>query len=170
MARNNYIDPASVDDLQEQLIKLNRTTKVVKGGRNFAFSAMMVVGNKKGIVGLGYGKAKEIPDAIKKATEQAKRKLVKINLQGGTIPHQTKGKFCASEIWMKPASAGTGIIAGGNIRAVLEYAGVQNILSKCYGSRNTINASKAALESLKSLKNNRQLAKSRGLDLSEVYN
>ena len=156
-------------ELEERLVKLVRTTKVVKGGRRFRFGALMVVGNKKGIVGLGYGKANEVPEAIRKAVEDAKKNLVEIRLRKGTIPHETRQKFCSSTVWMKPATEGTGLIAGGNIRAVLEFAGVTNVLTKCYGSRNSVNASKAALLCLTRMTEPVDVAKRRGLVLQEMF-
>jgi small subunit ribosomal protein S5 len=131
----------------------------------------MVVGNKKGVVGLGYGKANEIPEAIRKAVDTARKSLVKVKLQKTTIPHEIKTKYCASEVWMKPASDGTGIIAGRNIRSVLEFAGVKNILTKTHGSRNVINASKAAFKCLNMLTDAKELAEKRGFKkVSEVFN
>lgn len=164
------INAETVEGLEEQLVKLVRTTKVVKGGRRFRFGALMVVGNKKGIVGLGYGKANEIPEAIRKAVEDAKKNLVEIRLKKGTIPHEIKEKFCSSVVWMKPATAGTGIIAGANVRAVLEFAGIQNILAKSYGSRNTINASKAAMRCLTHSFDAGQMARDRGLAINQFFN
>jgi small subunit ribosomal protein S5 len=160
----------AIEGLEEQLIKIMRTTKVVKGGRRFRFGALMVVGNKKGVVGLGYGKANEIPEAIRKAVEDAKKNLVSVNLKKNTIPYETKQKFCSSVVWMKPATEGTGLIAGGNIRAVLEYAGITNILAKSYGSRNTVNASKAALKCLTTFVDVQVLARDRGLSVAQLYN
>ena len=157
------IDAEMIEGLQEQIIKLKRVTKVVKGGRNFSFSAMMVVGNRNGIIGIGFGKAREIPEAIRKATEKAKRSLVKINLYKHTIPHEIVGKFCASKVWMMPASEGTGVIAGLNIRSVLEYAGVHNVLTKTYGSRNSINSAKAAFDCLCQLSDGKKMVASREL-------
>lgn len=168
---NDYIDPDKIEDLEEQLVKLTRTSKVVKGGRRFRFSALMVVGNKNGIVGIGQGKANEIPDAIKKSVENAKRSLIKINLNKNTIPHTITRRFCSSKVWMKPATEGTGIIAGRNIRSVLEYAGIKNILTKTYGSRNTINATKAAFECLKDVIDPRKMAEERGYaNIMDMYN
>lgn len=164
------INAEQVEGLEEQLVKLVRTTKVVKGGRRFRFGALMVVGNKRGIVGLGYGKANEIPEAIRKAVEDAKKNLIEIHLKKGTIPHEIKMKFCSSIVWMKPATDGTGIIAGANIRAIIEFAGIQNILAKSYGSRNTINASKAAVKCLTSLMNAGTMARNRGLSLGQFFN
>ena len=169
LSKTKRIDPESCGELEDYLVKLFRHTKVVKGGRRFHFAAFVVVGNKSGVVGIGYGKANEIPDAIRKATENAKRNLIRIHIKNGTIAHEVKGKFCASRVWMKPASPGTGIIAGRNIRAVLEYAGIHNILTKTYFSRNTMNASKAAFECLKNLLDVRELADSRDRRLDEIF-
>ncbi|HBE03497.1 MAG TPA: 30S ribosomal protein S5 [Spirochaetia bacterium] len=154
---------------EEKLVKLNRVAKVVKGGRRFSFAALMVVGDKKGHVGIGYGKAKEVPDAIRKGIEDAKKNLVKINLKGKTIPHEVKAKFCKSIVWMKPASEGTGIIAGRAVRPLVEFAGIQNILTKAHGSHNTINTLKAALDCLRKLKNIRILAENRALLPEKIF-
>ena len=167
--RREIIDAETVENLQEQMIKINRVTKVVKGGRNFSFSALVVVGNKQGIVGLGFGKAREIPEAIRKASEAAKKSLIKINLHKHTIPHEVKGKFCASKVWMMPASEGTGVIAGINIRAVLDFAGVQNILTKTYGSRNPINSAKATFECLRSLADCKKMSLARGMSSTKEF-
>ena len=163
------INAEDYEDLEDHLVKLVRTTKVVKGGRRFRFAAFVVVGNRDGIVGIGYGKANEIPEAIRKAIERAKKTLIKVHLKKGTIPHEVKGKYCASRAWLKPASPGTGVIAGGNIRSVLEYAGVHNILTKTFNSRNTINATKAVFECLKSLVDVKALADQRGKKIAEVF-
>ena len=169
--KSDYINPDEVEGLEEQLVKLNRTSKVVKGGRRFRFSALMVVGNKNGIIGIGQGKANEIPDAIKKSVDMAKKSLIKINLQKNTIPHTITRRFCSSQVWMKPATKGTGIIAGRNIRSVLEYAGIENILTKTYGSRNTINATKAAFKCLKEVVNPKKMAEERGYtNIMDMYN
>lgn len=137
---------------EERLITLNRVAKVMKGGRRFRFAALMVLGDKNGHVGLGYGKANEVPDAIRKAIDQAKKNMIEVNLKGGTIPHDIIGEFRSSRIIMKPASKGTGVISGGPARAVLELAGVHNILSKSLGNNNSMNLAKATFEGLKSLK------------------
>ncbi len=167
---NNYIEAEKVENLEEHLVTLKRVTKVVKGGRTFSFSALVVVGNKKGVIGLGFGKAKEIPEAIRKASEEARKKLIRINLQNQTIPYQVKMKFCASKVALFPASEGTGVIAGGNIRSILQFAGVENILSKTYGSRNIINSSKCAFEALKCLRSPMDVAVEREIDIKQVYN
>lgn len=154
---------------EEKLIALNRVTKVMKGGRKFRFAALMVLGDKKGHIGIGYGKANEVPDAIRKAIEQAKKNIIKVNLKGGTIPHDTVGVFRSSNIIMKPASRGTGVIAGGPARAVLELAGVNNILSKSLGNNNAMNLAKATYEGLKGLKTAKSVAEKRGVTLEQVY-
>lgn len=154
---------------EEKLIKLSRVAKVVKGGRRFSFSALMVLGDKAGNVGLGFGKANEVTDAIRKALEQARKNMVHLNLRGDTIPHDTVGYFRSSKIIMKPASKGTGVIAGGPARAVLEVAGVKNILSKSLGNNNALNLAKATLEGLKTLDNIHSIAKKRGKTVDEVY-
>ncbi len=154
---------------EERLITLNRVAKVMKGGRRFRFAALMVLGDKNGHVGLGYGKANEVPDAIRKAIEQAKKNMIEVNLKGGTIPHNTIGEFRSSRIVMKPASKGTGVIAGGPARAVLELAGVHNILSKSLGNNNSMNLAKATFEGLKSLKTVEQMANKRGLTIEKIY-
>lgn len=170
MSARTYINPDEIDNLQEHLIKVNRVTKVVKGGRNFSFSALVVVGNKRGVVGLGFGKAKEIPDAIQKAIHEAKRKLIYVNLQKHTIPYPVEEKYCSSVVRLLPAAEGTGVIAGVNIRSVLEFAGIENVLSKTYGSRNTINASKAAFQALKTLKSYRKMAQERDMTIKDFLN
>ncbi len=161
----------NIEGLEEHLITLKRVTKVVKGGRSFSFSVLVVVGNKKGVVGLGFGKAREIPEAIRKATERAKKTLVVINLYKHTIPHEVVGKFCASKVWMMPASEGTGILAGVNLRPVLEFAGVRNILTKTYKSRNSINTAKAAFNCLVQLSSAKYMSESREIaKASEFFN
>ncbi len=156
-------------NLSEKLVKLNRCAKVVKGGRRFSFSALMVVGDKEKHVGIGFGKANEVPDAISKAVEDAKRNIVEINLKNGTIPHEVIGKFSSGKVWMKPATPGTGLIAGGAVRTLLEYAGVHDILSKVQGTRNAINVVKATFEGLKSLKSAKVEAEKRGKKIMEIF-
>lgn len=154
---------------EERLITLNRVAKVMKGGRRFRFAALMVLGDKNGHVGLGYGKANEVPDAIRKAIEQAKKNMIEVNLKGETIPHDTIGIFRSSRIIMKPASKGTGVISGGPARAVLELAGVKNILSKSLGNNNSMNLAKATFEGLKSLKTVEYMASKRGININQIY-
>lgn len=169
MAYHNTRNMDEKSPYEERLISLNRVAKVMKGGRRFRFSALMVLGDKKGNVGIGYGKANEVPDAIRKAVEQAKKNMVSINLKGETIPHDVVGVFRSSNIIMKPASRGTGVIAGGPARAVLELAGVKNILSKSLGNNNPINLAKATLEGLVSLKTVKYIAEKRGLTVNQIY-
>lgn len=162
------IDPNTLN-LSEKLIFLNRCVKVVKGGRRFSFSALMLVGDKEGHVGLGFGKAKQIPDAISKAVDQAKKSIIKVTLKKNTIPHEIIGKFGSGRVWMKPATPGTGLVAGGPVRSVLELAGVHDILSKAHGSRNPINVAKATLEGLKNLKNAKIEAEKRWKTVMEIF-
>ena len=153
------------DGLNSKIIAVNRVTKVVKGGRNMRFSALVVVGDGAGKVGLGMGKAAEVPEAIEKATQLAKRNMATIALKDGTIPHQTTGKFGRGQVLLLPAETGTGVIAGGAVRAVLEAAGVKDIRTKSLGSNNPINCAKATLEGLCSLRNAELIAKLRGVDV-----
>ena len=153
------------DGLNSKLIAVNRVTKVVKGGRNMRFSALVVVGDGAGRVGLGMGKAAEVPEAIEKATQLAKRSMATVALKDDTIPHQTTGKFGRGQVLLLPAETGTGVIAGGAVRAVLEAAGVKDIRTKSLGSNNPINCAKATLEGLCSLRNADLIAKLRGVDV-----
>ena len=153
------------DGLNSKLIAVNRVTKVVKGGRNMRFSALVVVGDGAGRVGLGMGKAAEVPEAIEKATQLAKRSMATVALKDGTSPHQTTGKFGRGQVLLLPAETGTGVIAGGAVRAVLEAAGVKDIRTKSLGSNNPINCAKATLEGLCSLRNADLIAKLRGVDV-----
>lgn len=168
--RRAVINPAEIENLEERMVDLRRVTKVVKGGRTFSFAVLVVVGNRNGIVGLGYGKAKEIPEAIRKGVEEAKRRLCKIHLHRGSIAFEVQAKYCASKVRLFPAAPGAGVIAGENIRAVLEYAGVQDIFSKTYGSRNTVNSTKAALKALVSLPQPQTFCREREMQLDEFYN
>ena len=155
-------------EFEERVVVINRVTKVVKGGRRFRFAALVVIGDKKGRVGFGTGKANEVPDAIKKAIEDAKKNLITIPIVGTTIPHTATGNFGAGSVLIRPATEGTGVIAGGPIRAVLELAGVNDILTKCLGSRTPINMVRATVAALKSLKTVEDVAKLRGLTREEV--
>ena len=162
-----HFDPATVD-LQERLVAINRVAKVVKGGRNFRFSALVVVGDQNGHVGCGMGKAAEVPEAIRKATEDAKKNMIEVNLVGTTISHRIIGKFGRSNVLMIPAPEGTGVIAGGPARAVLDMAGVRDIRTKSYGSNNPINCVKATLEGLGSLMSAEEVAKKRVKNVAEL--
>jgi len=156
-------------ELRETVVHINRVTKVVKGGKNFSFSALVVVGDSNGWVGFAAGKAREVPSAIAKGVEQAKRNLVYIPLQGTTIPHAIVGKFGAGSVMLKPASEGTGVIAGGAVRAVLEAAGVQDILTKSIGTKNPYNVLRATMQGLKSLRNADDVAGLRGKTTEEIH-
>ena len=153
---------------EERVVNINRVTKVVKGGRRFRFSALVVIGDKKGKVGFGTGKAQEVPDAIKKAIEDAKRNLIVVPMYNKTIPHEITGRFGAGEVFLKPAVSGTGIIAGGPVRAVLELAGVEDILSKSLGSSTPINIVRATFDAIANLRTAEQIATTRGLTVEEI--
>ena len=157
-------------ELKDKLVAINRVTKVTKGGRHFSFSAIVVVGDEAGVVGQGLGKSKDVASAIAKAVEDAKKNLVRIPLIKGTLPHEQKGKYGGARVFLKPASEGTGVIAGGAVRAVLEAAGVHNILSKSQGSSNPHNVVKATFDALLQLRNPQRIAEQRGISLDKVFN
>lgn len=154
--------------LIDKIVHISRVAKVVKGGRRFSFSAIVVVGDGKGRVGCGLGKANEVPEAIRKGMEGAKRDMFKMPMITGTLPHETIGRFGAARVVLKPASAGTGVIAGGAVRAVMEAAGITDILTKCIGSRNPHNVVKAAVDGLKNLRSPERVAQIRNLDAQEI--
>ncbi len=156
------IDPESLGLLKDKVIHINRVAKVVKGGRRFSFSALVVVGDEDGHVGFGKGKAQEVPEAIRKAVEQAKRALVKIPVQDGTIPHRINGVYGAGKVVMLPAKPGTGLIAGGSVRAIMEVVGVRNIVAKSIGSRNAFNMVRATIDGLMKLQNAESVLKRTG--------
>ena len=159
-------------NLKEKIVKLNKCSKVVKGGRRFGFSVLMVVGDKAGHVGMGFGKANEVSDAIRKGIQKAKKNMIRIILDRSkrTIPHELIGSFNRGQVWLKPAAPGTGLIAGGAVRIVLELCGIVDILSKIRGSRNQINVVKAVFEGLKSLKDVEVEARKRGKMVKDLYN
>lgn len=155
-------------DLQEKLVQVNRVAKVVKGGRIFAFTALTVVGDGKGRVGFGRGKAREVPVAIQKAMENARRNMIRVELNGDTLQYPIKARHGASKVYMQPASQGTGVIAGGAMRSVLEIAGVHNVLAKCYGSTNPINVVRATFKGLQQMRSPEDIAAKRGKSVEEI--
>lgn len=171
--RNNKKDrvkPTEINELKDKLVTLNRVTKVTKGGRTFSFAALVVVGDGEGVIGYGLGKSRDVSEAIGKATEVAKKELIKVPILKGTIPHEQLGKYGGGRVLIKPASEGTGVIAGGAMRAVLETAGYHNVLAKSQGSSNPHNVIKATLDALKKLRDPYQVAQERGIGLDKLYN
>ena len=161
------IDPAKLT-LEERVVQINRVAKVVKGGRRFSFSAVVVVGDGQGHVGAGLGKAGEVPEAIRKGVEDAKKNIIRIPMIGTTIPHEVHAEYAAAKVMLKPASQGTGVIAGGSVRAVMEAAGVRDILTKIHGSTNPVNVVRATLEALRDLKSAAEISARRGVTVRAV--
>tara|TARA_B100000963_G_scaffold19308_1_gene14688 strand:- start:773 stop:1291 length:519 start_codon:yes stop_codon:yes gene_type:complete len=168
-SKNKFVKPGGLE-LKDRLVSIQRVTKVTKGGRAFGFSAIVVVGDENGVVGHGLGKAKEVATAIAKAVEDAKKNLIKIPLNKTTVPHEQKGKHGGARVYLKPASEGTGVIAGGAVRAVLETLGVQDVLSKSQGSSNPHNVVKATFDALLRLRNANTVSEERGISLEKVFN
>jgi small subunit ribosomal protein S5 len=168
MALAETADKDNTEGMIEKLVQVNRVAKVVKGGRIFSFTALTVVGDGKGRVGFGHGKAREVPAAIQKAMEAARRNMISVELKGNTLQYPIKASHGASKIFMQPASEGTGVIAGGAMRAVLEIAGVQNVLAKCYGSTNPMNVVRATFKGLKDMRSPEEVAAKRGKTVAEI--
>ena len=170
MAVNNRVKVANDVELKDRLVAINRVTKVTKGGRTFSFSALVVVGNEDGIIGYGLGKASEVTAAIAKGVEAAKKNLVRVPVLKGTVPHEQIARFGGSEVFIKPASHGTGVVAGGAMRAVLESVGITDVLAKSKGSSNPHNLVKATIEALSLMRDARMVAQNRGVSMSKVFN
>jgi len=166
----NSVKSAADIELKDKLVAINRVTKVTKGGRTFSFSAIVVVGDENGIVGHGLGKAKEVTEAISKGIDDAKKNLIRVPILHGTVPHLQKGKFSGARVLLRPASEGTGVIAGGAMRAVLESVGVHNVLAKSQGSSNPHNVVKATIDALSQMRDAVQVARQRGVELDKVFN
>ena len=166
----NSVKSATDIELKDKLVAINRVTKVTKGGRTFSFSAIVVVGDENGIVGHGLGKAKEVTEAISKGIDDAKKNLIRVPILHGTVPHLQKGKFSGARVLLRPASEGTGVIAGGAMRAVLESVGVHNVLAKSQGSSNPHNVVKATIDALAQMRDAVQVARQRGVELDKVFN
>lgn len=169
MREKEHSDRDRRGGVEERVIHVNRCSKVVKGGRRFSFSALIVVGDRNGSVGYALGKANEVADAIRKGTDLAKRSMLRVTMKDKTIPHEIVSKFGGAEVFMRPASPGTGVIAGGGVRAILEVAGVQNVLTKCLGSRNPHNLVKATVDGLKQLRRASDVASMRGRTVAEIF-
>ena len=165
----NRVKSADIE-LKDKLVAVNRVTKVTKGGRTFSFSAIVVVGDENGVVGHGLGKAKEVVEAITKGIDDAKKNLIKVPIAKGTVPHTQKGKYGGAKVLLKPASDGTGVIAGGAMRAVLESVGVSNVLAKSQGSSNPHNVVKATIDALSQMRDAVQVARQRGVELDKIFN
>ena len=163
-----FIDPNNWGEIEERVVSINRVTKVVKGGRRLRFSALVVVGDRNGHVGFGTGKAQEVPEAIRKAVENAKKNLVEVPMAGTTIPHETIGEFCGGRVMLKPAQAGSGVAAGGPVRAIMELAGVADVTSKSLGSNTPINMIRATMEAISQLKVAEEVAELRGKTVEEL--
>ena len=161
-------DIEALGDLVDRVVHINRVAKVVKGGRRFAFSALVVVGNEKGFVGMGYGKAREVPEAIRKANEIARKNIFQVPLSGTTIPHEIIGQHGAGSVLLRPAGPGTGVIAGGPVRAVVECAGIHDVLTKCLGTNNPLNVIHATINALQSLRSPEQIAAKRGVPVAQL--